>query len=364
MKLALFFTESVSLAAWKSAGILHRELALYKALQTRGVDVEFITYGGSAERLFADELGDIRIRSNIFGFPLRMYQKSLVLFPPARGIFKSNQVSGAQVALRCAGRNRSICVVRCGYLLSEFETHRFGTNSPQAKKANILEKHVFWGADKVVITTEQMRESITSKYQLNTEKLHIIPNYVDVDRFRPRERQTNKRFRIVFVGRLDHQKNLLNLIDAVAPLDVELFLVGGGHQISLLAQRTEDAFADVVFKGVRPHEDLPSLLNRCDLFILPSLYEGHPKALIEAMACGLPVIGTKVRGIKEIIENGSNGLLCDTDAESIRSAIRQLMDNAALRKRLGVEARRYVVKNFSLDRVVDLEFSLLQELSS
>jgi glycosyltransferase involved in cell wall biosynthesis len=79
------------------------------------------------------------------------------------------------------------------------------------------------------------------------------------------------------------------------------------------------------FCGIKSNQLLPDELNVSEIFILPSLYEGNPKALIEAMACGKPVIGTKVTGIKELILHGETGLLCDPDIDSIRETIKNLL---------------------------------------
>ena len=109
--------------------------------------------------------------------------------------------------------------------------------------------------------------------------------------------------------------------------------------------------------------DLPAIMQDWDLFVLPSLYEGHPKALIEAMAAGLPVVGSNVIGIREIITDGENGLLAEPDADSLRAAIQRLIQDRALRQRLGRAAREHAVQHFSLDRIVELELEMLQAVA-
>jgi glycosyltransferase involved in cell wall biosynthesis len=140
--------------------------------------------------------------------------------------------------------------------------------------------------------------------------------------------------------------------------------VGDGPQRAELEAAAAKGQARVSLLGNLPHTELPALLNGCDLFILPSLYEGHPKVLIEAMSCGLPAIGTRVPGIQELIQDGETGLLCDTSPEGIRGAIRELLGDRELRTRLGRAAREYVLEHFSLDKILELELALYKELAA
>jgi len=98
------------------------------------------------------------------------------------------------------------------------------------------------------------------------------------------------------------------------------------------------------------------------VFVLPSQYEGTPKALLEAMACGLAVVGTNVPGIRELIQDGVNGLLCEPDVKAISEAIARLLNDAELRARLGRAARRFVEERYAQSKVVETEARLLTTL--
>lgn len=362
MKLNLFFTEGVSLQTWNEVGMLDRELAIYKALQKRGVEVGFVTYGDKRDLQFEARLPGIALRVNEQGLPIPKYKRALQKAPPTGNVFKSNQVAGADTALAAARQAKAKFVARCGYLLAEFQEQRYGAKSGEAKAGRDLEREVFGGADAVVVTTEAMASSVKERYSIANTQIRVIPNYVETDRFAPSKREPNQKLRVGFVGRLDKQKNLFAFVEAVAPLDVEVWLIGYGPQRAELEEKTQGSRAVFRFVGNVPNAELPGLLNSCDIFVLPSLYEGHPKALLEAMACGLPVIGTRVAGTRELIDDGENGLLCETDAGSIRAAINQLINDAALRGKLGKTARSFIEEKFALDRVVELEMSLLNEL--
>lgn len=340
-----------------------REIALYKALQTAGVRTTFVTYGGGREQEFKQRLPEFQINSNKWNLPLGLYKQLVQNFPPAGDIYKSNQISGADVALRAARRANARFIARCGYLLSEFQANKFGHSSSEAQQARQLEAEVFSGADRVVVTTEAMSTSAIAMHGLDAKKVRVIPNYVETDRFHPKTSPRATSFCIGFVGRLDVQKNLPALLQAVTGLDVELLLVGYGPLRAQLEKIAESSGTAIKFMGSLPNLELPAFLNSCDLFILPSLYEGHPKALLEAMACGLPVIGTRVPGIQELIRDGETGLLCEPNAESIRVAIQRALADPDLRRRLGANARKYIEENFSLQRIASLELAVLGELA-
>jgi glycosyltransferase involved in cell wall biosynthesis len=362
-RLVLFFTERVSLQTWDSVGMFDREVALYKALQAEGVNPIFVTYGGGREQDFLPRLPGFQINSNDWNLPHGLYKRLLQNFPPKGDIYKSNQVSGADVALLAARRANAKFIARCGYLLSEFQANKFGHSSSEAQQARELEAEVFSGADRVVVTTAAMSASAIAIHALDARKVRVIPNYVETDRFHLKSYKHDGVTRIGFVGRLDVQKNLPSLLEAVAGLDVELHLVGYGPLRAQLEELAEPSTPAIKFLGSLPNLELPAFLNSCDLFILPSLYEGHPKALLEAMACGVPVIGTRVPGIQELIRDGENGLLCELDPESIRAAIQRALGDPDLRARLGRNGRKYIEENFSLQRVVNLELTLLSELA-
>ncbi|MBX3048315.1 MAG: glycosyltransferase family 4 protein [Anaerolineales bacterium] len=361
--LVIFFTEDVSLADWAQGGMLAREVALYQHLAKLGRRIQFVTYGGPGEAEIAARIPEISVRFNARELPSGLYKRCLRWFPPRGHAFKSNQVSGSEIALAAARRAGARFVARCGYLLSFVDEQTHGVDSRQARAARQLEKHVFGAADRVVVTTQVIAERVQENYRLPEERIRVIPNYVETDRFVPQKSQENSRLRIGFVGRLAWEKNLLALLNAVAGLDVELVLVGAGPQKAELRAKADTLDIKLSLPGRMDNTDLPTLLNTCDVFILPSFYEGHPKALIEAMACGLAVIGTRVSGIAEIIQDGDNGLLAETDADSLREVIRRAAGDASLRAQLGKTAREYALRHFSLERVAAMELALLEELS-
>ncbi len=367
IRLVLFLTRGVSLQTWDKIGMFEREVAIYRRLQEHGVQVTFVTYGDASDLKYADRIPSIRILCNRWGLSPQRYERWL---PVLHGwyllradIYKTNQTSGADVALRAARIYHKPLIARCGYMWSYFVSREQGDDSEAARLARKQEKQVFTAADRVVVTTERMQNYVVDQYNLKNSKMKVIPNYVLTDFFRPNKNGTYKSGRIFFVGRLDDQKNLFALLEAIQGLNVELDIIGDGSQRKALEKSARENKVNVHFLGNRPHTELPQYFNKAEIFVLPSLYEGHPKTLLEAMSCGLPVIGTDVSGIRELISHRKTGYLCGTSPHQIRGAIQNVLANKILRTTMGKNARQFVVENFSLERVLKMELSLLEELT-
>lgn len=362
MKLVLFLTRGMSLRAWKDCGLLLREMALYQNLQRNGIDVALVTYGDSGDLHFREKFPGISIHCNRWGLPLRLYE---ILLPwlhrnvfRRADLFKTNQMNGAEVALRCALHFKKPLIARCGYLWSEFAKRQYGADSPAAKRSAAVESQVFALSRRIVVTTEAMRSNIVQRFPQCDDKTLVIPNYVDTDLFAPHNHDKSSFRRLCYVGRLDQdQKNIRSLLAAVDGFAFDLDIIGDGplrDEVASLARRN----SRISLRGKVPHDQLPGLLNQSAAFVLPSFYEGHPKALIEAMACGLPVIASNSPGIASVIRHGETGWLCGTSKESIRDAIKTISTNPVLCQRLGSSAREYAVTHFSLDRIVGMELEL------
>ena len=366
IRLALFFTYEQSLRSWHEIGLFDREVALYRRLQARGVELTFLTYGGRDELDFAGALPGIRICCNGWGLPLRLYRDLMpVLHASAlrrADLYKTNQMFGAKAALRSTKLWQKPLIARCGYMLSKNAAQEHGADSPFTRHARELERQVFLGAARIVVTTEAMSAEIAERLPETAARTIVVPNYVATEVFKPSAEPLESAVpRLCYVGRLSPEKNLAALIEAVTGLEVELEIVGKGP----LRKELEAAAAGnprVRFLGSVPNHEMPGILQRATAFVFPSLYEGHPKALIEAMACGLPVVATDVSGINDVIRHDENGWLCDTDAASLREGIRTVLGDRARRTRLGEAARKHAEEHYSLDSIAGQEMGIYQSV--
>jgi glycosyltransferase involved in cell wall biosynthesis len=368
VSLTLFFTRGVSLQAWNEIGMLEREVALYRRLESTLRRIRFVTYGDRRDRGYSDRLGGIRVDCNRWGMSPELYRRYLAQALPYawRGpmVVKSNQVQGADIALAAARRRKKPFIARCGYLPSDNMERTYGADSVQVTAAQTMERQVFSGADRVVVTTAAIRERVINRYQVLPDRVRIIPNYVDTGLFRPDCSDIRRRRPLLYVGRLDEEKNPRMLLDALDGLNVEATIVGNGSQGEALRREAAERRLPVRFLGNVPNVELPRLLNGSSAFISPSLIEGHPKALLEAMACGVPVIGTNVSGTRELITDRITGLLCEPRPECLRAAIQEVLLDPKFATRMGMAARSYVAERFALDRIVEMELALLDEVAA
>jgi glycosyltransferase involved in cell wall biosynthesis len=189
----------------------------------------------------------------------------------------------------------------------------------------------------------------------------VIPNGVDTEaccRPEPWRRQNGIGERdlvVVSVARLDRQKNPLALARAFERIGTGTLLVAGEGELRPQLEARER----VRLLGVR--RDTPELLAAADVFALASDWEGHPLALMEAMAAGLPVVATRVGGVEEIV--GDAGLLVPAgDEEDLTRALRQLMEDPELRRRLG-QAARERSRRFGLRPMIESYQRLFERVS-
>jgi glycosyltransferase involved in cell wall biosynthesis len=157
------------------------------------------------------------------------------------------------------------------------------------------------------------------------------------------------------VGRLDPQKGQLGLIDAFAIVaqrvgDAHLVIVGTGPLHSALRERTAALGLSGRVHLLGERTDVGAILHALDLFVFPSLFEGLPLAVIEAMAVGVPVIASSLDPLRELISDGITGVLVGRqDTEGLATAVAELADDELARERLGEAGRDHARRHFSVE---------------
>ncbi|MBI3321372.1 MAG: glycosyltransferase family 4 protein [Candidatus Omnitrophica bacterium] len=228
--------------------------------------------------------------------------------------------------------------------------------------------------DCIVALSRQVKEELLA-YGLQSSRIVQVPNGVETERFRPADRRDVIRRTlgwqgriVVFVGRLAPQKGLLNLLEAwaqVAPRlsDATLLLIGSGPQEEQLKRLARRLDLERRLRFVGEQADVLPYLQAADLVVLPSLAEGMSNALLEAMACGLPCVASRIGGNVELVTDGENGCLVEPGhPEQLAEAITRLLQDEQARRRFGAEGRHRVERHYAMGRITERYLTLYRDL--
>jgi glycosyltransferase involved in cell wall biosynthesis len=226
-------------------------------------------------------------------------------------------------------------------------------------------------SDRVVAVSDNIATELRSSYGVPGDKIVVVYNGVDVDVFRPVKARDEIRKSLgwqgrkvaLFVGRVGPLKGIKYLIDAARIVrtrheDVLFVVVGGVEKyqgkeaVSHLAELKEkvefSAMTDFfVFAGGVPNSKLPEVYSAADLFVFPSLYEGMPKAVLEAMSCEKPCVATCVGGIPALVGPDEGILVPPANAEELAAGIEEVLADDGRAERMGKQAREKIVENFT-----------------
>lgn len=256
---------------------------------------------------------------------------------------------------------RKPLVVNFGYDYRSFA--RIENKLVQVLLFQLIQKPVLAFTDKIIVTAGYLYKYIPEEFHF---KVTHIPNGVDTTKFFPISKPVSKKITLIYYGRFESQKNLQNLIKAIALLQsdkVKLLLIGKGSEAEKLTQLADQNHVRLQILPPVKHTLLPNYLAQADIFILPSLIEGQPKALLEAMSCGLPVIASNIPAHREIIENNKNGILCGIEPQQIVKSIEKLILNPALRSTIDKNARITIETNFNKRKLNTEEIELLKKVA-
>ena len=218
--------------------------------------------------------------------------------------------------------------------------------------------------DRVCAVSDEIK-GVLERSGVPREMLSVVPNGIPVDQFSSgrqvlkAELGFQENTIVGFVGRMSKEKGLEHLINivpglvAIAP-STRFVFVGEGPERSALERLTRHLHVEenVLFLGRR--EDLADVYAGIDVFVLPSLNEGMPLVLLEAMAAGRPVVATRVGEIPKIIKDGESGLLVEPgDEQGLRGAITQLLQQPELRGAICEQAKALVKKHYTLMQMAE-----------
>ncbi|MCL2685865.1 MAG: glycosyltransferase family 4 protein [Candidatus Bathyarchaeota archaeon] len=373
-------------------GVERRIMETAKLLESQ-VDIRVYcgTKAGFKTAVAVEGVSVVPCRSSDIVFPLDNWEFNRSLTKNAASldvdVFEAHAVSGYGLPrkLRVLGIKTPFIHTVHGTLADEYEQAKLsGYPSFRDRVANGfmrrlagLEKQMAHEADLVVTIGDYAFEKIQQYYNIDADKVRIVPNGVDIERFKPANMEATRRqfglgdtgLYVLFVGSLIARKGLHFLVEAAKVVvaqwsDVKFVVAGEGPLRGRIEEIVKSAglSANFVFLGRVRDEVLPLLYNCADVFVLPSLHEGQGIVFLEAQASGKPVVGFAIGGVKEAVCNGETGLLVDRGrVDELAEALLKLLGDASLRARMGVSGRRFVSERFTWEICAQKMLKVYQE---
>jgi len=244
---------------------------------------------------------------------------------------------------------------------------------PRVYFVKVVDAIIYQLADRVLVVSHEIKEVVRRLFHLGRSKVLVLKNGIVLDDspLKPIELEqefhlTRNRLKLIAVGRLVPLKGFDVLVRAVSELvnqgldNLLVLIVGEGVERSRLERLIQDLRIGSYVKFLGLRHDVMDLMKACDLFVLPSRYEGLSIAMIEAMACGLPIISSDVRGLRDYIKDEQNGLLFPVDDyKALAKSILRLANDKSLKERLSHGARKSFEKEYDMRkniRSIDMLF--------
>ncbi len=243
----------------------------------------------------------------------------------------------------------------------------------------LFSRWLFQSADYIQVISNYLKNHVRQKGA--GCPMEVIPNGVDLELFSTRYQDSEIKavrnnlglkdeYVIVTASRLVYKNGIDILLRAIAKLKEKRFIVkcliiGGGPEYKKLKKQSEKLIIDgqVIFLGQMPQRDLPLYFEISDIFVRPSRSEGLGNSFLEAMAAGLPVIGTPVGGIVDFLQNNQTGLYANVnDPDDLAKKIQYFLENPLPRERIVQNAKAMVRENYSWDKIAKLFRNIFDKL--
>jgi N-acetyl-alpha-D-glucosaminyl L-malate synthase BshA len=276
--------------------------------------------------------------------------------PHAASAYLAKQMLGSQ-GLRTLTTLHGTDITLVGMMPSFYEITRFSISV----------------SDGITAVSNFLRDETIKEFRID-KPIDVIHNFVDADEFKPSENGNIRRrlaphgeHLVIHVSNFRKVKNLPVVLDVFyevkKKVPARLILVGDGPEVEATERRADELgiSGDVVFMG--DQEYIAEILPAADVFLLPSEHESFGLAALEAMSCEVPVVGSRVGGLHEVIDDGETGFLCDPhDVECMTRLVLSLLDSDDYRRSMGKKARERAVKDFGRERIVNQYIDVYRRL--
>ena len=353
-------TAGNNLEKWYMNGSYEREIRLYQELSSNNVKVIIFDYSSDLSWSKAPN----KLRADISNYNIDVvplyggYTGSLkiicllisfiIVLRSGLNIthVKSNQSKGAWLGVLFKIKDKHVRFLhRSGYSWSDF-TLRLSGSRIKFFCCRLTEVVTNIFADEIHIASSLDSQSF---YNFERKKSKIVPNWVEVPSFS----NVIKKNKCIFIGRLEVQKRILELVEEW-PKEENLIIVGSGSLLGQIKKSTERCNLNVEFISSINHTELMALLSSCKCLVNWSDFEGNPKVILEAIFCGVPVIGRNVAGVKQVLDLGDFGYLVNNTRE-LHKALRLVKY-----KKLDVKQVSQDLKSSTFDFTLHKNLNFLQ----
>lgn len=270
---------------------------------------------------------------------------------------------GCRHGLMAARLSRVPAIVGTSHLYSPVSHVRFGWLKQRLQAAML---------DQYIAVSNEVKKRLCQDLHVPEGKIRVVHNGIRMEPFKGTSNTSvraalsggSARPIILTVARLHQQKGHVYLLEAAAMVPDALFILAGdGPERPFLEKRARGLGLEARVRFLGQRQDIPLLLASCDLFILPSLYEGLPLSVLEAMAAGKPVVATAIGGTDEAVIHGETGFLVPpANPVELATVIRKVLSDKGLASRLAEAGKARAVKMFSSDAMVRGVTGVYEEL--
>ena len=350
MNIVYFLTYGYSLETWNESSALEREVKYFNLLSKNlGYKFFIITYGNESDLEYSglfsgSEIIPLYKYKKHFDSKLLNFLNSLTFPMKIKNIInedihitKQNQLLGLWVSYIFKKITRSKFFIRTGYDMYFF--------SKAEKKSFIKQKLymllTFFGlnsADLYSVTSRADYDFLLKTFNFKEKKLKILKNWVETSQSFDAVGRNEK---LISIGRLEYQKNYQFLVEELSGQDIPLIIYGSGSKREELLKLSKNLNVNLEIIDSISNSELINNLHNVKYFILPSHYEGNPKALLEAMSAGCIVFASNIKNHNEIINHKVNGFLFDLYRGSLKDVLTQVLNKS----KFSEEELEFISKN-------------------
>ena len=241
----------------------------------------------------------------------------------------------------------------------------------------IYENKVFLKSNLFIAISGALAEELQNFYKVDPSKIHVVRNSIDISNYKYIQKNNDKDnlFNILTIGRLVYRKGVLDLIEAAKIVyqtnpKIIFSLIGKGPLEKTIRNKVKKYHLEnnVFLLGQIPNTLIKDYLKKASVFMIPSHYEGLPLVLLEAIASGKPIVGTDIKGVREVITNNKNGLLVQSqNPQELANAVIKLSKNSTLREYLAKNAKKTAKlydRNLMINKILDIYENLLNNFQN